>query len=57
MRTIVDWFNPKDEAHRKAFTFFCENEIWPNFVIPSDVTIPMGSIWIVQILDKITETK
>jgi hypothetical protein len=57
MRTIVEWFDPKNVRHLAAFSFYCNNGVWPNFTIPENVVFPGTNVWIVEILDKIMETK
>lgn len=54
--TIVDFFNPNDIEHVKAFNFFQKNSRWPeSFVVPDHDINFYPSQWNIDILKKISE--
>lgn len=50
---IVDWFDPTNIDHIKAYSYLQSKGMWPPGFLPEGIEIPQG--WSIRIMDKIVE--
>ena len=53
MMNIVDWFDPDNIEHLKAYRHLQNFGLWPGGFLPDDIEIP--SLWSTLIKNKIVE--
>ncbi len=50
---VINWFNPHDLDHLKAFRHLCRTGMWPVGFIPDEVKFP--TLWHTSISCKLAE--
>jgi len=53
MKTIIEWFDPWNITHMRAYIYFQENGHWPKDFIPEDVEFPTN--WHITLLSKLAD--
>lgn len=53
MKSIVDWFDPKNLTHLQAYQHLQNVGLWPEHFIPADVGFP--NLWQVALAGKLAD--
>jgi hypothetical protein len=51
--TIIEFFDPNNIEHIKAFVHLQNTGIWPNYFITTDITFPL--LWQTTLMSKMTD--
>jgi hypothetical protein len=53
MTELVDWFDPHNQEHLKAWKHLTQEGVWPEGFIPEGMSI--NPYWIIQITAKLAD--
>jgi len=53
MKTIIEWFDPWNISHMRAYIYLEDKSYWPKDFIPKDIIFP--NTWRIELINKIAD--